>query len=71
VRVLRNNVIVYDGKLASLKRYKDDVKSVRAGEECGLGIENFNDLKEGDLIEAYKLEEKAPTLTRSEGEDEK
>lgn len=69
VRVLRNNVIVYDGKLASLKRYKDDVKAVRAGEECGLGIENFNDVKEGDVIEAYKLEEKAPTLTRSEGED--
>lgn len=69
VRVLRNNVIVYDGKLASLKRYKDDVKTVRAGEECGLGIENFNDIKEGDVIEAYKLEEKAPTLTRSEGEE--
>lgn len=66
VRVLRDNVVVYEGKLASLKRYKDDVKAVRAGEECGLGIENFNDLKEGDVIEAYRLEEIAPTLTRSE-----
>jgi translation initiation factor IF-2 len=66
VRVIRDNVIVYEGKLASLKRYKDDVKSVREGEECGLGIENFNDIKEGDIIEAYKLEEIAPTLTRTE-----
>jgi translation initiation factor IF-2 len=71
VRVLRNNVIIYEGKLASLKRYKDDAKVVRAGEECGLGIENFNDIKEGDIIEAYKLEEIAPTLTRSESEDDK
>ncbi len=70
VRVLRNNVIVYDGKLASLKRYKDDVKVVRAGDECGLGIENFNDIKEGDIIEAYKLEEIAPTLTRTDSTEE-
>ncbi|AXA36986.1 Translation initiation factor 2 [Candidatus Sumerlaea chitinivorans] len=65
VRVLRDNVIVYEGKLLSLKRYKDDVKRVQAGEECGLGIENFNDIKEGDVIEAYQMIELKPVLVRS------
>ncbi len=69
VRLLRDGKIVYEGKLASLKHYKDDVKSVRAGDECGMGIENFNDIKEGDVVEAYRLEEKTPTLTRTEAED--
>lgn len=54
-RVLRDNVIVYDGKLSSLKRFKDDVKEVKAGFECGIGIENFNDLKVGDILEAYEI----------------
>ena len=53
VRVLRDNVLVYEGKLHSLKRFKDDVREVQAGYECGLGVENFNDIKVGDIIEAY------------------
>ncbi len=56
-RVLRDNVIVYDGKISSLKRFKDDVKEVKAGFECGIGIENFNDLKVGDILEAYEIQE--------------
>src|SRR5437773_128550 len=63
VRVVRDGVEVYDGTLASLKRFKDDVREVREGFECGIGVENFNDLKVGDLIEAYRIEEVARTLT--------
>ncbi len=62
VHLLRDNVVVYDGKISSLKRFKDDVKSVQAGYECGLGIENFNDIKVGDIIEAYVMEETAAEL---------
>ena len=62
VRVVRDCVEVYDGTLASLKRFKDDVREVREGFECGIGIENFNDLKVGDLIEAYRIEEVARSL---------
>jgi len=58
VRVLRDGVIVYEGKLNSLKRFKDDVKEVKEGFECGMTIENFNDLKELDIIEAYEMVEK-------------
>jgi len=58
VRVLRNGVIVYEGKLGSLKRFKDDAKEVKEGFECGITIENFNDLKEQDVIEAYEMVEK-------------
>jgi len=61
-RVVRGGVEVYDGTLASLKRFKDDVREVREGFECGIGIENFNDLKVGDLIESYRIEEIARTL---------
>ena len=61
VRVLRDSVPVYEGKLASLKRFKDDVREVAEGFECGLAIENFNDIKEGDIIEAYTTEEVAAT----------
>ncbi len=57
VRVLRDGVVVYEGKLASLKRFKDDTKEVRQGYECGLSIENFNDIKVGDVIEASVLQE--------------
>lgn len=57
VRVIRDGVILMDGELASLKRFKDDVKEVASGYECGLRIENFNDLKEKDVIEAYTMEE--------------
>lgn len=57
VRVLRDGIVVYEGKLASLKRFKDDAKEVRQGFECGLSIENFNDLKVGDIVEASKMKE--------------
>ncbi len=56
-RILRDGVIVYEGSLASLRRFKDDVKEVKQGFECGIGIENFNDIKEGDVIEAYHMKE--------------
>lgn len=57
VRVIRDGIVVYEGKLASLKRFKDDAKEVRTGFDCGLSIENFNDLKFGDVIEASQLKE--------------
>jgi translation initiation factor IF-2 len=62
IRVLRDNVLVYEGKLHSLKRFKDDVREVQAGYECGLGVENFNDIKVGDIIEAYVIEKVAAKL---------
>nr|WP_307774958.1 translation initiation factor IF-2 [uncultured Cetobacterium sp.] len=62
IRILRNGVIVYEGKLSTLKRYKDDAKEVVAGQECGLGIENFNDIKEGDIVEAFDIIEVKRTL---------
>ncbi len=57
IRVIRDGVIVYEGKLSSLKRFKDDVKEVAAGYECGMGIEGFQDIKENDIIEAYEVKE--------------
>lgn len=57
VRLTRDNVVIFDGPLASLRRFKDDVKEVRAGYECGFVFENYNDIKEGDLVEAYKMVE--------------
>jgi translation initiation factor IF-2 len=62
VRVLRDNVLVYAGKLHSLKRFKDDVREVQSGYECGLGVENFNDIKVGDIIEAYVIDKVAAKL---------
>ncbi len=62
VRLLRDSVVVYDGELASLKRFKDDAKEVREGFECGLSIANYNDVKEGDVLEFYTVEEVARTL---------
>lgn len=59
IRVIRNGIVVYEGKLASLKRFKDDVKEVASGYECGLSIEKFNDIKEGDVIESYSMEQVA------------
>ena len=56
-RVLRNGVVVFEGKLASLKRFKDDVKEVRQGFDCGLSVENYNDLKVGDVIEVSQMKE--------------
>jgi translation initiation factor IF-2 len=54
IRIIRNGIVVYTGKLGSLKRFKDDVKEVAAGFECGLNIDNFNDIKEGDIIEGFE-----------------
>jgi translation initiation factor IF-2 len=54
IRIIRNGIVVYTGKLGSLKRFKDDVKEVSAGFECGLNIDNFNDIKEGDIIEGFE-----------------
>jgi len=62
VRLLRDQVVVYDGKISSLRRFKDDVKEVKAGFECGIGIENFNDIKVGDVLEFFELQEVKPTL---------
>jgi translation initiation factor IF-2 len=62
VRVLRDNIVVYEGKLGTLKRFKDDVKEVQTGYECGILIENFNDLKVGDIIENYVIEKIASKL---------
>ncbi|MBF6987186.1 MULTISPECIES: translation initiation factor IF-2 [Cupriavidus] len=62
VRVLRNNVVIFSGELDSLKRFKDDVKEVKQGFECGLSIKNFNDVQEGDQLEVYEITEVARTL---------
>jgi translation initiation factor IF-2 len=61
-RVIRDGIVVYDGEIGSLKRFKDDVKEVRESFECGIGIANFNDVKVGDVIECYTVEEVARTL---------
>ena len=58
IRLLRDGVVIYDGKLGSLKRFKDDAKEVKEGYECGLTIEGYNDIKEGDIVEAYEMVEK-------------
>ncbi len=62
VRLLRDGVIMYDGKISSLRRFKDDAKEVLSSYECGIGIENFNDIKVGDVIECYYMEEIKPML---------
>ena len=56
VRLLRDNVVVWEGKLASLRRFKDDVSEVKAGMECGIGLYNYNDVKVGDVIEVFQKE---------------
>jgi translation initiation factor IF-2 len=61
-RLVRDGVVVYDGKIASLRRFKDDVGEVREGYECGIGLENYQDLKDGDIVEAYEVEEVARTI---------
>ncbi len=65
VRVMRDGLTVYTGNLSSLKRFKDDVRDVREGLECGIGVENFNDVKVGDRIEAFKMEEVKRTLAQA------
>lgn len=62
-RVLRDSVVIYDGRIASLKRFKDDIKECGQGFECGIWIENFNDIKIGDIIESYETEEIRPQLS--------
>jgi translation initiation factor IF-2 len=62
MRLLRDGVVVFEGKNSSLRRFKDDVKEVQAGYECGIGIENFNDIKVGDTIDCYYLEEIKPEI---------
>jgi translation initiation factor IF-2 len=62
IRVIRDGVQLYDGKNSSLRRFKDDVKEVQSGYECGIGVENFNDIKVGDILECYYLEEVRPEI---------
>lgn len=62
IRVIRDNMVIYDGDLSSLKRFKDDVKEVKSGYECGLSISDYNDLKEGDTVEAYEITEVQRTI---------
>ena len=62
IHLIRDGIVIYDGTLASLRRFKDDVREVQNGYECGIGIENFNDVKVGDLIEAYEIIETKRTL---------
>ena len=62
VRLLRDSAVVYEGKLGSLRRFKDDVREVHQGYECGIGIENFNDIKAGDVIEAYVFDKETAKL---------
>ena len=54
IRVLRENVVIYEGELESLRRFKDDVNEVKQGTECGIGVKNYNDVKVGDQIEVYE-----------------
>ena len=62
VRVLRDNVVIFEGQIDSLRRFKDDVAEVKTGFECGIGVKNYNDIKEGDQIEIYQTVEEKPSL---------
>jgi translation initiation factor IF-2 len=62
VRFLREGVVIWNGAIASLRRFKDDVGEVRDGYECGIGLENFQDVKDGDIVEAYEVEEVARSI---------
>jgi translation initiation factor IF-2 len=59
---VRDGIVVYEGKVGSLRRFKDDVREVAAGYECGIGIEGYQDLKEGDVIEAFEVREVARSI---------
>ena len=61
VRVLRDNVVIHEGKIGSLRRFKDDVSEVKTGFECGIGFDKYNDLKIGDMIEVFTMERIAVT----------
>jgi translation initiation factor IF-2 len=62
IRVVRDNIVIYDGKIGSLKRFKEDVREVQTGYECGILVENFNDIKVGDMLENYVIEKIATKL---------
>lgn len=62
MRVLRDNVVIFEGQIDSLRRFKDDVAEVKTGFECGIGVKNYNDIKEGDQIEIYQTVEEKPSL---------
>ena len=62
VRIVRDNVVIYEGTLTSLKRFKDEVREVKAGNECGMAFENWQDIKVGDMIEVFEIEEVARSL---------
>ena len=57
VRLIRDNVVVHEGKLSQLKRFKEDAKEVKAGQECGMAFENYQDMRVGDVIECYRVEQ--------------
>ncbi|MEZ4567529.1 MAG: hypothetical protein R2860_11420 [Desulfobacterales bacterium] len=70
VRLIRDGIVTYDGKIATLRRFKDDVKEVAQNYECGIHIEKFNDIKIGDILECYYLEEvkpEMPVMYKAEG----
>ena len=68
IRLLRDSKIIFDGELSSLRRFKDDVKEVNNGFECGIGLKDYNDVKTGDIFEAYTLEKKKRTLESAKKE---
>jgi translation initiation factor IF-2 len=71
LRLVRDSVVLYTGKVGSLRRFKDDVSEVAQGYECGLSIEGYGDLKEGDIIEAFEIETLVATLENPTGEGNK
>ena len=62
VRLLRDDVVIHEGSLKTLKRFKDDVREVQQGYECGMAFENYDDIKEGDMVECFEVEEISRTL---------
>jgi translation initiation factor IF-2 len=60
-RLLRDNAVIHEGRIGSLRRFKDDISEVKSGFECGIGFEHFSDIKEGDIIEAFVIEKVQPT----------
>ncbi|HFB68494.1 MAG TPA: translation initiation factor IF-2, partial [Calditrichae bacterium] len=70
VRLIRNDVEIYEGRLSSLKRFKEDVREVAAGYECGLTIENYNDIKVGDIIEAFEIVQESKTLEQAKSQQQ-
>jgi translation initiation factor IF-2 len=62
VRLIRDDIVIHEGELSSLRRFKDEVKEVNSGQECGMAFDKYTDLKAGDLIECYEVEEVARTL---------